>query len=122
MLVSDWQQVNTQGTVVTETIGNTNGTVSQQQVTNAQIVYTNIANSSFQAFMHDTSQYSDLYSQQYDTVFNQTGALMTALMTWCSAIFLLLGLVAGWGIFRRLKEFQHIITSNEYRTLYRYGW
>lgn len=72
---------------------------------NAENSYANNGNGSFQTFLHDVNRLSVSYSLQYNSVFSQTGALLIALMTWCSAIFLLLGIVAAWSISRRLSEF-----------------
>ncbi len=62
-------------------------------------------NSSFQTFLGAVSRFSVSYSQEYNAVFSRTGALLLSLMTWCSAIFFLLGFVAAWGISRCLPEF-----------------
>jgi hypothetical protein len=78
---------------------------SSSDIASAEQSYVIRGNQSFQTFLYDVNRLSISYSQQYNSVFSQTGALLKALMLWCSAIFLLPGILAAWCISRRLPEF-----------------
>ena len=103
-LIQNWNQVDAQGNVITGELKNANGSINPGSIPKAEGTYISTETPSFQTFLYDVGLFSSSYSQQYTTIFNQTGALLLSLMTWCSATFFLLGFVAAWGISRRLPE------------------
>jgi hypothetical protein len=100
-----WNSNASQGQQVASQVRNSDGSINTRAIPTAENTFTNTVNGSFQSFLQATNHYSQSYSQQYTTVFDRTNALLNSLMTWCAAAFLVLGLVAAWGITRRLRDF-----------------
>ncbi|MBO0791795.1 MAG: hypothetical protein J2P36_12725 [Ktedonobacteraceae bacterium] len=85
--------------------GMANNLADPNHLLNAERLSTGQSNQAFGAFTDAVDRLSQANQQHFDSTYQQTQSSLMAYILLCALLYPIIGLLAVWGVFLRLKDF-----------------